>query len=136
MDDNKLQLKQQPKIRNLLRYLGLSILSIGIILTLIGMISFFSTFFSSFDNDFGSVKSPRYFWCAFLGMPLTFLGTVLTFAGFIGAFSRYFAGESAPVTKDVVNYMGENTQPGVKAFTKAVTEGIKEGLEDSKNSEG
>jgi uncharacterized membrane protein len=134
MNDDKLQLKQQPKIRNLLRYLGLSLLAIGILLTLIGMISFFGSLNSSFDKDFGSVQPPHYFWCAFLGLPLTFLGTVLTFAGFIGAFSRYFAGESAPVTKDVVNYMGENTQPGVKAFTKAITEGIKEGLEDSKNS--
>ena len=37
------------------------------------------------------------------------------------------ARESAPVAKDVVNYMGENTQPGVKAVAKAVTVGIIEG---------
>jgi hypothetical protein len=37
---------------------------------------------------------------------------------------RYIAGESAPIAKDVVNYMGENTQPGVRAFTKAATDGF------------
>jgi len=44
--------------------------------------------------------------------------------GYLGAFQRYVAGESAPVAKDVVNYMGENVQPGVKAVAKAITEGI------------
>ena len=44
--------------------------------------------------------------------------------GYVGGFHRYVAGESAPVAKDVVNYMGENVPPGVKAMAKAVTEGI------------
>lgn len=38
--------------------------------------------------------------------------------------------ESALVAKDVVNYMGENIQPGVKAVAKAVTEGIIEAQEE------
>ena len=123
MNEDKLQLQKQPTIRKTLRYLGLLILTIGILLTLIGMISFFSAF--------GSFEPPHYTWCLFLGMPLIFIGGVMTMFGYMGAFTRYVAGESAPVAKDVVNYMGENTQPGVKAFTKAVTQGIKEGLEDS-----
>lgn len=126
MEDDKLQLKKQPAIRKKLRFFGLLILTAGIILTLIGMISFFSVF--------GSFEPPRFFWCAFLGMPLIFVGTVMTFLGYIGAFARYFAGESAPVTKDVVNYMGENTQSGVKSVAKAITQGIKEGLSDSQDS--
>jgi hypothetical protein len=44
--------------------------------------------------------------------------------GYLGAVYRYVTGEGAPVAKDVVNYMGENIQPGVKAVAKAVTEGI------------
>ena len=55
---------------------------------------------------------------------------MMTMFGFLGAVQRYVAGESAPVAKDVVNYMGENIQPGVKAIAKAVTEGIKEGLSE------
>ena len=50
--------------------------------------------------------------------------------GYLGAFQRYVAGESAPVAKDVVNYMGENIQPGVKAVAKAITEGIIEGQKE------
>jgi hypothetical protein len=44
--------------------------------------------------------------------------------GYMGALHRYVAGESAPVAKDVVNYMGENVQPGVRSVAKAVAEGI------------
>ena len=123
MNEDKLQLQKQSAIRKTLRYLGIIILGIGGLLTLTGLISFFSSF--------GSFEPPRYFWCAFIGLPLCFVGTAMIIFGFMGAFSRFVAGESAPVAKDVVNYMGENTQPGVKAFTKAFTQGIKEGLEDS-----
>lgn len=123
MNEDKLQLQKQSGIRKTLRYLGITILGIGGLLTLIGMISFFSSL--------GSFETPHYFWCVFLGMPLCFIGTVMIMLGFMGAFSRFVAGESAPVAKDVINYMGENTQPGVKSIAKAVTQGIKEGLEDS-----
>lgn len=89
----------------------------------------------SFFASVGHFGPPRYFWCAFLGMPLLFLGTVLTLFGYLGGIQRYVAGETAPVAKDVVNYLGQNTQPGVKAVAKAVTEGITEGLRQEKQSE-
>jgi hypothetical protein len=124
MNDDQLKSPQQSTIRTTLRTGGLIILAIGGLLVLIGLGSFFSSF--------GSFEPPRYFWCAFLGMPLLFVGMVMCMLGFLSAFQRYVAGESAPVAKDIVNYMGENTQPGVKAVTKAVTEGIKEGLQEKK----
>ena len=77
----------------------------------------------------------RYFWCAFLGMPLLFVGSAMTMFGFLGAMNRFVAGESAPVAKDVVNYMGENMQPGVKAIAKAVAEGLQEGLDEGRDLE-
>lgn len=58
----------------------------------------------------------------------------MTKLGFLGTVARYVAGETAPVAKDVVNYMGEKTQPGVKSFTKAVAKGIKEGLSQSRRA--
>jgi len=125
MNEDRLKSPQQSTIRTTLRTGGLVILAIGGLLMLIGFGSFFASFSSS--------EPPRYFWCAFLGMPLLFVGTVMCMFGFMGAFQRYVAGESAPVAKDVVNYMGENTQPGVKAVVKAVTEGIKEGLQENKS---
>ena len=50
MNEDKLQLKQQPAIRKTLRYGGLIALGIGGLLTLIGMVSFFSSFGSSADS--------------------------------------------------------------------------------------
>lgn len=125
MNEDKLQTSQQARVRRTLRGVGLAVLALGGWLTLIGVGSFFASF--------GSFESPRYFWCAFLGMPLLFVGGVMTMFGFLGAVNRYVAGESAPVAKDVVNYMGENVQPGVKSIAKAVTEGIKEGLSEGQN---
>jgi hypothetical protein len=125
MNEGKLQSPQQTGIRRTLRRVGLLIVGIGGVLTLIGIGSFFAAF--------GSFGSPRFFWCAFVGMPLLFVGGVLTMFGFIGAVQRYVAGESAPVAKDVVNYMGENTQPGVKAIARAVAQGIKEGVSEEQD---
>jgi hypothetical protein len=81
---------------------------------------------ANFFASAGSFEPPRLFWCNFVGMPLLFVGGAMSMFGYMGAFQRYVAGESAPVAKDVVNYMGENVQPGVKAVTKAATEGILE----------
>jgi len=120
MNEDRLQTPQQGGIRRTLRRAGLAGLALGGLLTLIGVGSFFASF--------GSFGPPRFFWCAFVGMPLLFVGGAMTMFGFLGAVQRYVAGESAPVAKDVVNYMGENIQPGVKSIAKAVTEGIKEGL--------
>jgi hypothetical protein len=86
--------------------------------------------FGSFFASFGSFEPPRYFWCVFVGMPLLFIGIVGCMFGYLGAFQRYVAGESAPVAKDAVNYMGENVQPGVKAVAKAVTEGVIEAQQE------
>ena len=120
MNEEQWQTSQQSGIRRTLRRAGLVILALGGLLTVIG--------FGSFFASLGSFGSPRFFGCAFIGMPLLFVGGVMTMFGFLGAFQRYVAGESAPVAKDVVNYMGENIQPGVTSIAKAVAEGIKEGL--------
>lgn len=122
MNEDKLQGPKQTGVRQTLRWGGVTILAIGGVLMLIGIGSFFAAF--------GSFERPRFIWCAFLGMPLLFVGSVMTMFGFLGTVQRYVAGESAPVAKDVVNYMGENIQPGVKSIAKAVTEGIKEGLNE------
>jgi hypothetical protein len=116
MNENKLPPAQQPNIRTALRVGGPVIAGVGLLFMIVG--------FGSFFASFGSFEPPRLFWCAFAGMPLLFVGMVMCMFGYLGAFQRYVAGESAPVAKDVVNYMGENIQPGVKAVAKAVTEGV------------
>jgi hypothetical protein len=116
MNQTQLELPHQDRVRTVLRRGGLSLVAIGVFLTMVGVSSFFMAF--------GGSEFPRFFWCAFVGLPLLFLGTVMCMFGFIGALQRYFLGEAAPVAKDVVNYIGANTQPGVRAVASAVTAGV------------
>ena len=122
MNENKLQSPQHSNIRTVLRVGGPVIAAVGLLFMIVG--------FGSFFASFGSFEPPRFFWCAFVGMPLLFVGIGMCMFGYLGAFQRYVAGESAPVAKDVVNYMGENIQPGVKAVAKAITEGLIEGQKE------
>jgi uncharacterized membrane protein YhdT len=122
MNENKLQSAQHSKVCTVLRVGGPVIAGVGLLFMIVGFGSFFASFVSAArDGEFGF---PRFFWCAFVGMPLLFVGIAMCMFGYLGAFQRYVAGESAPVAKDVVNYMGENVQPGVKAVAKAITEGV------------
>lgn len=118
MSSNPIESPRHQTIRTILRVGGPLLLLAGLTLLIVGMVSFFSSF--------GTFESPRYFWCAFVSIPLLFVGQVMSFKGYMGSMMRYMAGETAPVAKDVVNYMGENIQPGIKAVAKAVTEGIME----------
>jgi hypothetical protein len=116
MNESKLQSPRQSGIRTVLRVGGPAIAGIGLLFMILG--------FGSFFASFGSFEPPRFFWCALVGIPLLFVGIAACMFGYLGAFQRFVAGESAPVAKDVMNYMGENVQPGVKAVAKAVTEGV------------
>lgn len=106
----------QDTVRNTLRSIGPFILGAGIILVVIGFISFFSSF--------GSFGPPRYFWCAFLGMPLIAVGASLSRFGYIGAVGRYVAGEIAPVAKDTVNYMAEESKDAIRHVSEAIGAGL------------
>ena len=82
----------------------------------IGLISFFSAF--------GSFGPPRYFWCAFVGMPLIAVGAALSKFGYMGAVGRYVAGEIAPVAKDSVNYMAVESKDAIRHVAEAVGSGL------------
>jgi zinc-ribbon domain len=102
--------------RAVLRVAGPVLAGIGLLLIVIGMASFFSSF--------GTFGPPRYFWCAFVGMPLLFVGLVLSQFAFYGAFAGYLSGEGAPVVKDTFNYLAEGTRGGVKTTAEAIAEGL------------
>ena len=106
----------QATTRGVLRVVGPAVLGLGALLTAVGMISFFSAF--------GGMEPPRYFWCAFLGLPLLALGGALTQAGYVGSILRYFSGQVAPVQKDTFNYLAEGTSPGVRTLAEAVGHGF------------
>lgn len=101
--------------RSTLRIVGPVIAGLGLILTLIGFISFFASF--------GSFERPRFFWCAFLGLPMLGVGLILCKMAFLGSITRYVANEVAPVGKDVVNYMAKGTKGAMRDVAAALGEG-------------
>jgi ribosomal protein L40E len=108
--------QRQRQTRENLRSVGLLVTIIGGIFTLVGFVSFFSSF--------SSFSPPRYFWCAFIGLPLLAVGGNLMHYGYMGAVSRYVAGEVAPVAKDTVDYLASETEDAMQKVGKAVGEGI------------
>ncbi|HVR75867.1 MAG TPA: zinc ribbon domain-containing protein [Planctomycetota bacterium] len=110
---------QQNPTRNVLRILGPAVVVVGLIFAAIGIGSFFSAF--------GGSGPPRYFWCAFIGLPLLGLGGIICKFAFLGPVTRYMANEVAPVGKDVVNYMAEGTRGAVRDVAAAVGEGLRAG---------
>jgi hypothetical protein len=103
--------------RGVLRVVGPLLVAVGLIFTIAGIGSFFSSF--------GTFEPPRYFWCAFVGLPLVALGVAISKYAFMGGLFRYVAGETAPVAKDTFNYMAEGTQQGVRTMAAAVGEGLR-----------
>jgi RNA polymerase subunit RPABC4/transcription elongation factor Spt4 len=99
---------------------------VGPIVTLVGL-GFIVVGVTSFFVSFGSFGPPRYFWCAFVGMPLLFVGLVLSSCGYMGKMMRYQAGETAPVVKDTFNYMADGAREGVEMVAGAVGRGLRAG---------
>jgi hypothetical protein len=128
MNEGRLWSPQHSKIRAILRIGGPVVAGLGLVFTLVGFGSLFAAL--------GSFEPPRYFWCAFIGLPLTFVGGVMCMFGILGAFQRFVASESAPVAKDVFNYMGENIQPGIRAMAKAVAAGVIEAQKEQQPKPG
>jgi hypothetical protein len=105
--------------RGCLRTVGPLVLGVGVVLTAIGFISF--------SSAFGGSGMPRYFWCAFIGLPMTGIGGAITKFAYMGRIGRYVAGEMAPVAKDTFNYVAKGAAPGVKDIARAVGEGLAAG---------
>lgn len=114
-DENRLN-PNHRELRRWLRIVGPLMMVVGLVLVGIGLISFFSSF--------GSFEPPRYFWCAFVGLPLLGAGLPVTKFAFLGNILRYFSAESAPVGKDTFNYMASETKSGVRDIAGAVREGF------------
>jgi hypothetical protein len=108
------------EVRQLLQVVGLLAMGLGLLLVAIG--------FGSFFMAFGGGGPPRFFWCAFVGMPILFVGTVLCKFGFLGTIIRYQAHEVAPVGKDTFNYLAEGTKGGVRTMATAVGTGLAQGM--------
>jgi len=110
--------------KKLLKILGITILTIGLLLTVSGMFSFFQ----AFSDPGPSIDTPKV-GSMFIGMPLIFLGIVFTALGFMGEVARYQASEMAPVGKDVINYMVDGTKDSIETVARSIHNGIS----DNKN---
>lgn len=106
----------------ILRLVGLSLATLGAILTIIGLVSFFSAF--------GTFGPPRHFWCAIVGLPLFGVGLQISGLGFLGSFTRYVSGQTAPVHRDTFNYLARGTSAGVRTIAEAAASGFTAGARD------
>lgn len=97
-----MEMKDYSKTKKTFRTLGFIILPIGLVLSIIGFIDFFMSF--------NSMTQPKLFFCLFIGLPLTSIGIIFLILGFMKELNSFAASQSAPVHKDVVNYMLDGTR--------------------------
>lgn len=113
--------REHEQTRDLLRMVGPLVLGTGVIFTAVGFISFFSSF--------GSFQPPRYFWCAFVGLPLIALGGSISKFAYMGAVTRYMANEVTPVGTDVFKTVVGDTKSSIRDIAAAVGSGLRDGTE-------
>jgi hypothetical protein len=109
---------QADEQRQKFRKLGKLILAVGVVCFGAGLMNFFMAFSSG--------GKPNFLWLSFIGVPFIFVGVALLKFGYFGAMFRFVAGESMPVAKDSINYLGKNTTEGVGAFSKAAFSALKD----------
>src|SRR5687768_5452008 len=105
-----LQTPKHRAIRSFLRLAGPVILVIGLIFVVIGLISFFSAM--------GGQGQPKFYWCAFVGLPVIFVGGAMCMFGFVGSVARSSAAEHVPVATDAINDLAAGTQAAVKTVAR------------------
>lgn len=107
MSDNQ---NKHNEVKKKLKIVGVILLVAGGVFAIAGFASFFSAF--------GNGGIPKYFWMAFLGLPMCGVGgSLLTFA-YKREISTYVKNESVPV----INEAAEELTPAVKAVVGAVKE--------------
>ena len=103
--------EKHERIKKTLKIVGPIVAAAGLILTIIGIASFFSAF--------GSGDMPSLFWCAFVGLPMFGFGLMITITAFRREIATYHKNETAPV----VNELAEDIKPAVQSVASAVREG-------------
>lgn len=106
-----MEMKDYSKTKKTFRTLGFIILPIGLVLSIIGFIDFFMSF--------NSMTQPKLFFCLFIGLPLTSIGIIFLILGFMKELNSFAASQSAPVHKDVINYMLDGTREEINKTINA-----------------
>ena len=116
------QKNDHESVKKKLKIIGFSLLAVGFVLTVIGFISFFSSM--------GSFAPPKFFWCAFLGLPLLGFGAMITSMAFRRELSKYAKDEMMPVVKEA----GKEIAPTVQDLAAAVKRGLEDEGEGDKSN--
>ena len=102
--------EKHERTKRILKIVGPIVAAAGLILAVVGFVSFFSSF--------GGDGMPSLFWCAFVGMPVFVIGLGITFTAFRREIATYHKNESAPV----INEFAEDIKPAVQSVAPAVRE--------------
>ena len=65
------------------------------------------------------MTQPKLFFCLFIGLPLSSIGIIFLILGFMKELNSFAASQSAPVHKDVINYMLDGTREEVNKTINA-----------------
>ena len=96
---------------------------IGIILVIVGGICAITGFVDFFIAA-NSQRMPQLFFLCFIGMPLIFVGTICLINGYRKQINQYHSSQTAPVAKDVANYMIDGTRDSLTKTAASINEAI------------
>lgn len=118
-DINNIETKNHRTAKIILRIIGFILLPIGLTLSIIGLVSFFES-----ANSLGQQK-PELFYMLFIGGPLVFIGLACLFISFMKNISSFTASQTAPVAKNVANYIIDGTSDSLSNAASKVFDKIK-----------
>ncbi|MDD4532364.1 MAG: zinc-ribbon domain-containing protein [Bacilli bacterium] len=112
---NNVENHKYSTFAKIMRFLGIIILVAGIVLIVRGLMDLQSSFIS-----------------LFIGIPITFVGGVFISFGFMKKFNQYTASQTAPVKKDVTNYMLDGTREELGETTRTIFDSVNDHRESNK----
>ena len=107
---------KQKSIKKALKIIGPIFAVIGLTLTIVGFVNFFTTL--------GDGGFPKLFFFAFIGLPLLGIGAGITFTAFRQEITKYYVKETAPI----LNQAAKDISPAIQTMTHAVKDGLTEKL--------
>ena len=113
-------LKENNRKRIVMTIIGIFLIIGGIVLAAFGISKLM-------DGDYSL------FSLVFIGFPMIFAGLVILLLFNLGKMTRFVASQSAPVSKDVANYMMDNTKESIGGVAKEVSKNINDGKQVPKH---
>lgn len=111
---------QHQATRAVLRMAGPAIAALGLVFVIVGVGNFFTSF--------GTFEPPRYFWCAFVGVPLLGVGLMVCQFAFLGTIFRYQTREMTPTMTEAFQDLAQGAAPGVRVLARAQATGLADGF--------